>query len=75
MGLWVAHDAGLFAKEGLDDQIILIPSGSQLAQVAVAGEIDIAALNGSSSTAPALQGADANRGDERLTTGTLPLIA
>lgn len=58
MGLWVAHDAGLFTKEGLEDQMILIPSGSQLAQVAVAGEIDLAALNGSSAMAAALQGAD-----------------
>jgi ABC-type nitrate/sulfonate/bicarbonate transport system substrate-binding protein len=58
MGLWVARDAGFFTKEGLDDQMILIPSGSQLAQVAIAGEIDIAALNGSSAMAAALQGAD-----------------
>jgi ABC-type nitrate/sulfonate/bicarbonate transport system substrate-binding protein len=58
LGLWVAHDAGIFAKEGLDDQIILIPSGSQLAQVVTAGEVDIAALNGSSAMAAALQGAD-----------------
>lgn len=58
IGLWVAHDAGLFQKEGLEDQIILIPSGSQLAQVAVAGEVEIAALNGSSAMAAALQGAD-----------------
>jgi ABC-type nitrate/sulfonate/bicarbonate transport system substrate-binding protein len=58
LGLWVAHDAGFFAKEGLDDQMILIPSGSQLAQVVIAGEVDIAALNGSSAMAAALQGAD-----------------
>lgn len=58
LALWVAHDAGLFAREGLEDQIILIPSGSQLAQVVVAGEVDIAALNGSSAMAAALQGAD-----------------
>jgi ABC-type nitrate/sulfonate/bicarbonate transport system substrate-binding protein len=58
MGLWIAHDAGFFAKEGLDDQMILIPSGSQLAQVATAGEVDIAALNGSSAMAAAMQGAD-----------------
>lgn len=58
MGIWIAHDAGFFAKEGLDDQMILIPSGSQLAQVATAGEVDIAALNGSSAMAAALQGAD-----------------
>jgi ABC-type nitrate/sulfonate/bicarbonate transport system substrate-binding protein len=58
LGLWVAHDAGFFANEGLDDQMILIPSGSQLAQVVTAGEVDIAALNGSSAMAAALQGAD-----------------
>lgn len=58
VGLWIAHDAGLFAKEGLEDQMILIPSGSQLAQVAVAGEVDIASLNGSSAMAAALKGAD-----------------
>ena len=58
IGLWIARDAGLFAKEGLDDQMILIPSGSLLAQVAVAGEVDIASLNASSVMAAALQGAD-----------------
>jgi NitT/TauT family transport system substrate-binding protein len=57
-GIWVAHDAGLFAKEGLEDQLILIPSGSQLAQVTVAGEVHIASLNGSSAMAAALNGAD-----------------
>src|SRR3989338_423666 len=58
VGLWVARDAGLFAREGLDEQMILIPSGSQLAQVAVAGEVDIASLNASSVMAAALKGAD-----------------
>jgi ABC-type nitrate/sulfonate/bicarbonate transport system substrate-binding protein len=58
LGIWVAHDAGYFAKEKLDDQIVLIPSGSQLAQVVTAGEIDVAALNGSSAMAAALQHAD-----------------
>jgi NitT/TauT family transport system substrate-binding protein len=56
--IWVAHDAGYFAKEGLVDDIILIPSGTQLAQVTVAGEIDIGSLNGSSAIAAALSGAD-----------------
>lgn len=58
IGLWVAHDAGLFLKEGLNDELILIPSGSQLAQVTVAGEVDIGSLNGSSTMAAALKGAD-----------------
>lgn len=56
--IWVAHDGGYFAKEGLQDDIVLIPSGTQLAQVTVAGEIDIGSLNGSSAIAAALQGAD-----------------
>ena len=46
--LWVAHDGGYFSKEGLQDDIVLIPSGTQLAQVTVAGEIDVGLLNGSS---------------------------
>jgi ABC-type nitrate/sulfonate/bicarbonate transport system substrate-binding protein len=56
--IWVAHEAGYFTKEGLHDDIILIPSGTQLARVTVAGEIDIGSLNGSSAIAAALQSAD-----------------
>jgi NitT/TauT family transport system substrate-binding protein len=58
IGIWVAHDAGLFAKEGLDDQMILIPSATQLAQVTVAGDVDIASLGGGPMIAAALSGAD-----------------
>ena len=55
--IWVAHDGGYFIKESLEDQIVLIPSGTQLAQVTVAGEIDVGSMNGSSAMAAALQGA------------------
>jgi NitT/TauT family transport system substrate-binding protein len=58
VGIWVAHDAGFFAKEGLDDQVVLIPNGTQLAQVTVAGEIDIASLGGAAAIAASLSGAD-----------------
>lgn len=58
VGIWVGHDAGYFAKEGLDDQIILIPNGTQLAQVTVAGEIDVASLGGAAAISAALSGAD-----------------
>jgi len=57
-GIWVAHDAGFFSKEGLDDQIILIPSATQLAQVTVAGDVDVASLGGGPMIAAALSGAD-----------------
>jgi ABC-type nitrate/sulfonate/bicarbonate transport system substrate-binding protein len=58
VGIWVAHDAGYFAREGLDDQVILIPNGTQLAQVTVAGEVDIASLGGAAALAAAFRGAD-----------------
>lgn len=58
VGIWVAHDAGFFAREGLDDQVILIPNGTQLAQVTVAGEVDIASLGGAAAIAAAFSGAD-----------------
>ena len=58
LGIWVAHDAGLFAKEGLDNQMILIPSATQLAQVTVTGDVDIASLGGGPMMAAVLSGAD-----------------
>ena len=57
IGIWVAHDAGSFAKEGLDDQIIFIPSATQLAQVVIAGDMDIASLGGGPVMAASLSGA------------------
>ena len=58
IGIWVAQDAGFFAREGLDNQVILIPNGTQLAQVTVAGEVDIAALGGAAAIAAGFSGAD-----------------
>lgn len=58
LGIWAAKDAGFFVKEGLDDQIVFIPSATQLAQVLVAGEVDIASLGGGPVMAAALSGAD-----------------
>ena len=56
--IWVAHDAGYFVKEGLDSQIIFIGSATQLAQVLVAGDVDIASLGGGPVMAASLSGAD-----------------
>ncbi len=58
VGIWVAHEAGLFVAEGLDDQLIFIPSATQLAQVTVAGDVDIASLGGGPMMAAVLSGAD-----------------
>lgn len=58
LGIWVARDAGLFTKEGFDDQIIFIPSGTSLTQVLVAGDVDIGSLGGGPVMAASLGGAD-----------------
>lgn len=57
-GIWVAQDAGYFVKEGLDSQIIFIGSATQLAQVLVAGDVDVASLGGGPVMAASLSGAD-----------------
>ena len=58
IGIWAAREAGFFAKENLDDQIIFIPSATQLSQVIVAGDVDIASLGGGPIMAAAISGAD-----------------
>jgi NitT/TauT family transport system substrate-binding protein len=57
-GIWVAQDAGFFAKEGLENQIIFIGSATQLAQVLVAGDVEVASLGGGPVMAASLSGAD-----------------
>jgi ABC-type nitrate/sulfonate/bicarbonate transport system substrate-binding protein len=57
-GIWVAQDARFFAQEGLETQIIFIGSATQLAQVLVAGDVDIASLGGGPVMAASLSGAD-----------------
>jgi hypothetical protein len=39
MGLWIARNISFFSKEGLGDKMILIPSGSHLAQVVTPGRL------------------------------------
>ncbi len=57
-GIWVAQDAHFFTREGLETQIIFIGSATQLAQVLVAGDVDIASLGGGPVMAASLSGAD-----------------
>lgn len=44
--LWMAHDLGLFAKQGVEVQPIFIEGGSKAAQAIVARDIDIGILSG-----------------------------
>ena len=55
---YLAQDAGLWKKHGLDGRVVLFEAGSTLAQVARAGEIKFAINSGPATIASRTQGAD-----------------
>jgi NitT/TauT family transport system substrate-binding protein len=56
--LWIAHEAGLFKKHGLDVEILYVAGGSRAAQVILSGEVPIAMFNGGAVVSADLAGAD-----------------
>lgn len=56
--LWIAHEAGIFKKHGLDAELLYAGGGSRAAQVVLAGEAPVAMFNGSSVISANLAGAD-----------------
>jgi NitT/TauT family transport system substrate-binding protein len=57
-GTWVAQEEGLFKKNGLDVELVHIPSTSRVIQVMLAGELHYSYMDGRNSVTAALQGAD-----------------
>jgi NitT/TauT family transport system substrate-binding protein len=55
---YIAQDAGLWKKHGLDGRVVLFEAGSTLAQVARAGELKFAINSGPATIASRTQGAD-----------------
>ncbi len=55
---YIAQDAGLWKKNGLDTRVIMFESGATLAQVARSGEIKFAINSGPATVASRGQGAD-----------------
>lgn len=55
---FVARDAGLFQKHGLDVRIVVFDAGSILAQAALSGEVKVAVSSGPATIASRTQGAD-----------------
>ncbi len=55
---WVAEDAGLFAKNGLDVSLEYIPTGSTLVQAMVAGEAQFGVAGSEAPISASLAGAD-----------------
>ena len=44
--LWIAHEAGIFKKHGLDVDLLYVAGGSRAAQVILSGEVPVAMFNG-----------------------------
>ncbi len=55
---FVAQDAGLWKKHGLDTRVIVFEAGSTLAQVARSGDVKFAINSGPTTIAARTQGAD-----------------
>src|SRR5438445_5581274 len=55
---WVAKEAGIFQRHGLDVELVYISSGSRAVQTLVGGGIDIAAIGGPAGVDAKLAGAD-----------------
>jgi len=57
--MWIAHEAGIFARNGLDTEMVYISSGTLGMQALLAKEVDIGVIAASAAIAANLNGADA----------------
>ena len=55
---FVARDAGIFQKHGLDARVVIFDAGSILAQAALSGQVKISVSSGPATIASRSQGAD-----------------
>jgi NitT/TauT family transport system substrate-binding protein len=55
---WLAKDAGIYQRHGLDVELVYIASGSRAVQTLVGGSIDIACIGGPAGVDAKLAGAD-----------------
>jgi len=55
---WVAHEAGIFRKHGLEVEVIAMPSGIEGMNALIAGEVQFLQIAGGTTVSAALGGAD-----------------
>ena len=55
---WIAKEAGIFQRHGLDVELVYIASGSRAIQTLLGGSIDVAAIGGPGGVDAKLAGAD-----------------
>jgi len=56
---WIAREAGIFKKHGLDVELVLLPGGVQGLNALIAGEVPFLQITGSTTVSAAVGGADA----------------
>ncbi len=55
---WIAKEAGIFQRHGLDVELVYIASGPRAVQTLIGGSIDVAAIGGAAGIDAKLAGAD-----------------
>ena len=55
---WIAKEAGIFQRHGLDVELVYIAAGSRAVQTLVGGSVDVAAIGGPAGVDARLAGAD-----------------
>ena len=55
---WIAKEAGIYQRHGLDVELVYIAAGSRAVQTLVSGSIDVAAIGGPAGVDAKLAGAD-----------------
>ncbi len=55
---WVAHEAGIFRKHGLEVEVIAMPSGIEGMNALIAGEVNFLQIAGGTTVSAALGGSD-----------------
>src|SRR5215212_8256280 len=56
--LWVAQDAGIFAANGLDTELLFVESGSKALQTLVAGEVPVGLIGAAAVVSAVAGGAE-----------------
>ncbi len=56
--VWIAKDAGFFAKQGLDAEVVLITGSPRLVQTLISGDVDYAVVGATAAMRARMRGAD-----------------
>jgi NitT/TauT family transport system substrate-binding protein len=56
--VWIAKEAGFFAKQGLDAEVLLLPGSPRMVQTLISGDIDYAIVGATAAMRARMRGAD-----------------